>query len=69
MPVPEYLLAMKYVAFRLGPEFRDEDDVRYLLRYLNIERAEQALAIVERYFPADGIPPKMRFALQEILGS
>ncbi len=67
MPVPEYLLAMKCVAFRLGPEFRDEDDVRYLLRYLNIERAEEALAIVERYFPVERIPPKTRFALQEIL--
>lgn len=69
MPVPEYLLAMKCVAFRLGPEFRDEDDVRYLLRYLNIERSEDALAIVERYFPAERIPAKSRFALQEILGA
>lgn len=68
IPVPEYLLAMKCIAFRLGPEFRDEEDVRYLLRYLNLERAEDALAIVERYFPADRIPPKTRFALQEILG-
>ncbi|MGI9141447.1 MAG: hypothetical protein ACR2GJ_10095 [Gemmatimonadaceae bacterium] len=68
IPVPEYLLAMKCIAFRLGPEFRDEEDVRYLLRYLNLERAEDALAIVERYFPADQIPPKTRFALQEILG-
>lgn len=69
MPVPEYLLAMKCVAFRLGPEFRDEDDVRYLLRYLNIERSEEALAIVERYFHASQIPAKSRFALQEILGA
>ncbi len=68
IPVPEYLLAMKCIAFRLGPEFRDEEDVRYLLRYLNLERAEDALTIVERYFPADRIPPKTRFALQEILG-
>lgn len=68
IPVPEYLLAMKCIAFRLGPEFRDEEDVRYLLRYLNLERAEDALAIVERYFPADQIPLKTRFALQEILG-
>lgn len=67
VPVPEYLLAMKCVAFRLGPEFHDEGDVRYLLRYLNIERADDALAIVEQYFPADRIPPKTRFALQEIL--
>ena len=68
-PVPEYLLAMKCMAFRLGPEFHDEADVRYLLRYLNIERARDALAIVERYFPADQIPPKTRFALAEILAS
>lgn len=67
MPVPEYLLAMKCVAFRIGPEFRDEEDVRYLLRYLNIERTAAALAVVERYFPVEQIPPKTRFALQEIL--
>ena len=67
MPVPEYLLAMKSVAFRLGPEFHDEDDVRYLLRYLNIESAAEALEIVERYFPSDRIPAKTRFALEEML--
>lgn len=66
-PVPEYLLAMKCVAFRLGPEFHDEDDVRYLLRYLNLERARDALEIVERYFPREQIPPKTRFALEELL--
>jgi len=68
LPVPEYLLAMKCLAFRLGPEFHDEDDVRYLLRYLNLERAADALAIVERYYPAGRIPPKTRFALEEMLG-
>lgn len=66
-PVPEYLLAMKCIAFRLGPEFHDEEDVRYLLRYLNVERARDALAIVERYFPSDQIPSKTRFALDELL--
>jgi hypothetical protein len=67
VPVPEYLLAMKCLAFRLGPEFHDEEDVRYLLRHLNIERPEDALAIVERYYPADRIPAKTRFALAELL--
>ena len=33
---PEYLLAMKCMAMRLGEEFHDEDDVRFLLRYLNL---------------------------------
>jgi hypothetical protein len=68
VPIPEYLLAMKCLAFRLGPEFHDEDDVRYLLRYLNIERAQDALAVVEHYYPAERIPAKTRFALEELLG-
>jgi hypothetical protein len=33
---PEYLLAMKCASMRLGAEFHDLDDVRYLLRYLNL---------------------------------
>jgi hypothetical protein len=28
---PAYLLAMKCLSFRIGAEFHDEDDVRYLL--------------------------------------
>lgn len=67
IPLPEYLLAMKCLAFRLGPEFHDEDDVRYLLRHLNLERAGDAMAIIERYYPAERFPPKTRFALEELL--
>lgn len=64
---PAYLLAMKCAAMRLGEEFRDLDDVRYLLRYLNITRAEEALEIVTRYFDAGRLPPKTRLALEELL--
>jgi hypothetical protein len=64
---PEYLLAMKCAAMRLGEEFRDLDDVRFLLRYLNIERVEQALEIVTRYFDEAQLPPKTRLALEELL--
>jgi hypothetical protein len=66
--VPEYLLAMKCVAFRLGPEFHDEDDVRFLLGHLGLTRAADALAVVERYFPPERIPAKTRYALEELLG-
>jgi hypothetical protein len=41
---------MKCAAMRLGEEFHDLDDVRYLLRYLNITSVEEALEIVTRYF-------------------
>jgi len=64
---PEYLLAMKCMAMRLGEEFRDLDDVRYLLRYLNVTHAADALAIVARYFEAERIPAKTRFALEELM--
>ena len=60
---PEYILAMKCAALRLGAAFHDLDDVRFLLRYLNIEKAADALAIVERYFDASRLGPKTRLAL------
>lgn len=64
---PTYLLAMKCAAMRLGEEFRDLDDIRYLLRYLDIQSAEQALEIVTRYFDAERLPAKTRLALEELL--
>lgn len=64
---PEYLLAMKCAAMRLGAEFHDLDDVRFLLRYLGISSPEQALAVVTRFFDASELHPKTRFALEELL--
>lgn len=64
---PQYLLAMKCAAMRLGAEFHDLDDVRYLLRYLNITTVDEALAIVTRYFDEAQLPAKTRLALEELL--
>lgn len=65
---PEYLLAMKCLAFRLGGEFHDESDVRFLLRLLGIERYENALETITRFYPLDRFPQKTLYALEEILG-
>ena len=65
---PEYLLAMKCASMRLGEEFHDLDDVRYLLRYLNVDNVDDALAIVTHYVPERQLPPKSRLALEELLG-
>ncbi len=65
---PEYLLAMKCAAMRLGAEFHDLDDVRFLLRWLNITEVGDALGIVTRYFPSERLPPKTSLALEELLG-
>lgn len=64
---PEYLLAMKCASMRLGEEFHDLDDVRYLLRYLNLTTVDQALELITRYFNEDQLPPKSRLALEELL--
>ncbi|MND05624.1 hypothetical protein D3C83_265390 [compost metagenome] len=58
---------MKCAAMRLGEEFRDLDDVRYLLRYLNITTPDEAMAVVTRYFDASQLPHKTRLALEELL--
>ena len=64
---PHYLLAMKCAAMRLGEEFHDLDDVRYLLRHLNIATLDEALAVVTRYFDEGQLRPKTRLALADLL--
>jgi hypothetical protein len=64
---PEYLLAMKCLAMRLGPEFHDEDDVRYLLRHLDIHTHEKAVSVITKYYPLERFPQKTLYALAELL--
>ncbi len=64
---PEYMLAMKALALRIGAEFHDEEDVRYLLRHLDIRSYDKALAVITKYFPLERLPQKTLYALAEIL--
>ncbi|HWX79765.1 MAG TPA: hypothetical protein VNZ02_06750 [Steroidobacteraceae bacterium] len=64
---PAYLLAMKCLSMRIGAEFHDEDDVRYLLRHLDIRSHEAALAVVSKYYPLERFPQKTLYALAELL--
>jgi hypothetical protein len=71
-PTAEYLLAMKCMASRVavgtgGPD--DVDDIRFLLRHLEITAIDAALQIVARYYPAGRIPPRTQFLLEELLGT
>jgi hypothetical protein len=65
--LPEYLLAMKCMAMRIGAEFHDEEDVRYLLRHLEIRDYEQAVAVITKYYPLQLFPQKTLHALAELL--
>lgn len=64
---PEYLLAMKCMAMRIGEEFHDEQDVRFLLRFLNLTKYDAALETVGRYYPVEKLPQKTLYALEEML--
>ena len=64
---PEYLLAMKCLAMRLGAEFHDEADIRFLLRLLDITRYDDALAVIGRYYPLNKFPQKTLYALEEMV--
>jgi hypothetical protein len=64
---PEYLLAMKCSAMRIGPEFRDEEDIRFLLRLLEIRTYEKAVAAITKYYALDRFPQKALYALAELL--
>ena len=64
---PADLLAMKCIAMRIGEEFHDVDDVRFLLRSLNITTVAEAMEVVTSYFDESQLPLKTRYALEEML--
>jgi len=65
---PHYLFAMKCLSMRLGEEFQDLNDVRFLITLLGITNFEQAKEIICKYYPMDRFPQKTLYVLEEILG-
>lgn len=65
--MPEYLLAMKCLAMRIGAEFHDEDDVRFLLRLLDIQTYQKAIDTITLYYPLERFPQKTLYALEELV--
>ncbi len=64
---PEYLLAMKCLSMRIGEEFEDENDIIYLLRYLNIDDYKDAVELITKFYPKEKFLQKTFYALEEIL--
>ncbi|MBZ5725518.1 MAG: hypothetical protein LAP87_11010 [Acidobacteriia bacterium] len=68
-PHPEYLLAMKCLAMRLGEEFQDRADVLVLLKILGLHRMEDVESALARYYPLERYPAKARYTLEDLLGA
>jgi hypothetical protein len=67
MPVPEYLLAMKCMAARLGSttgEPSDVPDILFLTRHLRLRSAREVLDLVGEYYPANRIPVKTQYLIE-----
>ena len=63
---PEYLLTMKCMLTHRPAKFHDSEDVRFLLRCLNIEQYDAAVETIARYWPKDKIPHDTLSALEEL---
>lgn len=69
MPIPEYLLAMKCMAARvggIGGEASDVPDITFLIRKLGLKDAGAVLDIVGQYYPKERIPVKTQYLVESI---
>jgi hypothetical protein len=68
MPTPQYLLAMKVMASRVGSidSAGDKSDIAFLIRYLGLAGPEQVLEIVEQYYASSQVLPRAVYLLEEI---
>jgi hypothetical protein len=68
---PEYLFAMKCRAMRVGgiETNSDIDDIKLLARAIGIGNSEDALTLVEKFYPQNMLQPKTRLGLEEIFSN
>jgi hypothetical protein len=59
---PEHLLAMKILAARR----RDAEDIRFLVKHLQLDRAEDVLALCAEIFPEEPVPDRARLVLEDV---
>ena len=63
-PTADYLLAMKVLAARVNTW--DRTDIEFLVSELELRTHDEAIAIVEKYYPHKQIKPETRLFLEEI---
>jgi hypothetical protein len=67
MPVPEYLLAMKCLASRIGAvegEADDVSDIAFLIRHLRLKSTNAVMDIVAAYYHQDTVPVKAQYLVE-----
>ena len=67
MPTPEYLLAMKCMASRIGAietDAGDVNDIIFLIRHLRLKSAREVMELVAAYYPPNRIPVKSQYLVE-----
>lgn len=67
VPVPDYLFAMKALAARANTA--DRSDLEFLIDELKLRDANEAVAIVEKYYPQRQIKLATQYMLEEIFSN
>lgn len=65
-PPAEYLIAMKALSARTGPEHADVEDMKFLIRKTKLKSAKDVFDIVSRYYPTRPIAAKTLFFVESI---
>jgi hypothetical protein len=68
VPSPRYMLAMKLLAMRFDADKSDIDDIRSLAGRVGVQTVEQAVEIVEAFYPRKQIPQKTYFGIEQLFG-
>lgn len=63
-PGADYMLAMKCLSARF--DTHDRDDVIFLIRHLELKRAEDVFRIILKYYPRGSVPPKTEYFIEEV---
>lgn len=68
-PTPEYMLAMKVLAARVGTvgDRGDSADIEFLIRLLGLTETSAVMEIVSRYYDPSRILPRSSYLVDEIL--
>ncbi|MGH3715974.1 MAG: DUF6036 family nucleotidyltransferase [Micromonosporaceae bacterium] len=61
---PEHLLAMKVLAARR----RDAEDIRFLVKHLQLSTVDEVLALCAEVFADEAVPARARLVLEDVFG-
>lgn len=67
VPSVEYIFAMKCMAMRTEDESHDISDIKSLVKIIGLKNYNEAIHVIEDFYPKKDIPQKTLYGIQEIM--